>query len=80
MRNRLRKNYENQEHLKQKVMLFLIMGVLLAAAAFRQHPQSGKKPAKPTIRGFPKIIPNLQQKNLISARRTQKTIKRQTVS
>ena len=34
MRNRLRKNYENQEHLKQKVMLFLIMGVLLAAAAF----------------------------------------------
>jgi len=39
-----------------------------------------KKPAKPTIRGFPKIIPNLQQKNLISARRTQKTIKRQTVS
>ena len=34
MRNRLRKNYENQEHLKQKVMLFLIMGVLLTAAAF----------------------------------------------
>lgn len=34
MRNRLRKNHENQEHLKQKVMLFLIMGVLLAAVAF----------------------------------------------